>query len=295
MENKHPTRAVGAVWALLALPLLFVVVWFVVPFVITVVLSLSNESFATRGGGFAGLQNFRGVFDSSIFRAAVFNTIVYAVFTTALSLIGGLILALALNSSRVRGRALFRAAFYMPSMVSVAISSLVWLWIYNPQTGILNQLFHAVGLPEQQWLLSPSLALPSLIFMGVWLQIGFAMLIYLAGLQTIPRELLEAASCDGASRTYTVWKITIPLLRPVTLFLVAVSLIQTVQVFGEVYIMTKGGPLTSTETMSFDIFNTAFVNGNFGQAAAMTLVMFGFLVVLGAAAWKVRSLTSSRT
>lgn len=279
-------------WSLLALPLLFLVVWFVVPFVITVILSFSYDNFQLGKSGFAGWSNYRGVLSSPTFSAAIFNTIVYSLAATSLSLVGGLILALALNSRRVRGRALFRAAFYMPSMVSVSISSLVWLWIYNPQIGILNKVVGAFGVAPQQWLLSTSLALPSLIVIGVWLQIGFAMLVYLAGLQSIPRELLEAAACDGAARLQAIRKVVVPLLRPVTVFLATVGLIQTVQVFAEVFIMTGGGPLTSTTTLSFEIYRTAFVNGDFGQAAAMTLLMFTFLLMLGAGAWKVRALVS---
>jgi multiple sugar transport system permease protein len=150
----------------------------------------------------------------------------------------------------------------------------VWVYLYDPYSGPVNGLLDGLHLPTERWLQDPAFAMSALIVMAIWRDFGTAMIIYLAGLQDIPQEIYEAARIDGSGPISTFWRITVPMLRSVTFYLMIITIVQTFQVFGAIYVMTGGGPLGSTSTVVFQMYKTAFANADFGYAAAMSTVLF---------------------
>jgi multiple sugar transport system permease protein len=189
-----------------------------------------------------------------------------------------LLLALLLNQ-RVRGLAVFRTIFYLPSVASGVAVAVLFLWIFNPQFGLVNSLLSYVGIQGPGWLASPEWALPTLILMSLW-SVGGTMIIFLAGLQNVPNELLEAASLDGAG----VWQrfrfVTVPLLTPTILFNLVLLIINQFQTFTQAYTMTNGGPLYSTLFYVYYLYQNAFTDLNMGYAAALAWVLFAIVLVL---------------
>ena len=183
-----------------------------------------------------------------------------------------LLLALLVNS-RMKGMAVFRAIYYLPVITPMVAASMIWLWLYDPQTGLFNFLLSLFNLSPVNFLKDPGTALHSVAAMRVWRGAGWNMLIYLAGLQGIPKALYEAASIDGANRFRSFIKITLPLLRPVHLYVLTVGLISTLQTFTEVYVMTAGGPLESTTTVGLLIYRAAFDYMDMGYASAMSFIL----------------------
>jgi len=260
--------------------ILLLLIFFVVPIFFNLYISFTNYTPGTPAK-FIGLRNYSTAARSSTFKHALAHTLIFAVATTIASAALGFTIACVLNQIRGRSFRFYRLAFYLPGLTSVSVSALLWLYLYDPQVGILNRLLVAVHLPPQQWLQDPHLALACIIAMAVWMSLGFSMLVYLGGLQNIPHEIVDAARVDGAGALTRAIRIIAPMLRPVTLFVSVVLFIQSMQVFSEVYIMTNGGPLDSTNTSVLEIYKTAFTDGEFGLAAAMSFVMFAMLVVLG--------------
>lgn len=227
---------------------------------------------------FVGLRNFVRLAQDEIFLRSVWNTVVYAAGTTIPALVAGFAVAVALNDQKIPGLPALRVMFYLPYIPSMVSMAVVWMWFYDPTTGIFNEILKAVGLAPRTWLSDPSFAMPSLIVVGIWQRIGYNMIIYLAALQTIPAYLYESADIDGAGPLRKTFSITIPMVQHTTFYLVVVSLIRTFSVFGQVNIMTNGGPLNTTTTIVHQIYTRGLNDFRFGYANAMTLVL---LIVVG--------------
>lgn len=226
-----------------------------------------------------GFANYVALLQDPIFLESLWNTIFYTVGTIPFKIAIGLGLALLLNRG-IRGIGIFRTCYYLPQVTSFVAVSIVWLYLYNPQVGLFNAALNFVGLPSQLWLLDPTLALPSLMILGIWKNVGLTMVVYLAGLQGIPEQLYEAAKIDGAGRSASFWGITVPLLAPTTFFLVVTHMIGTFQVFDQIYIMTNGGPAYATSTVVYQIYILAFQQFHMGYAAAMAFVLFLIIFAL---------------
>ena len=225
-----------------------------------------------------GLENYTLLFTKDdLFRKSLWNTFYYVGCSVPLQVIVAFLLALLLNL-KVRGQAIYRTLFYLPSIMPVVATSMLWLWIYNPQYGILNSLLGLVGIQGPGWLNSPVWAMPSLILMSVW-GVGGWVVIYLAGLQDVPTEMLEAAELDGATSFQKLIHITVPLMSPYILFHVINGLIFGFQYFTEVFIMTRGGPGTATTVYSMYLFQNAFQYFKMGYASAMAWIMFIIVVI----------------
>src|SRR5215212_10867402 len=235
---------------------------------------------------FVGLDNYMRLFTDPRFHRAVGNTLLFMV-GVPLNLISGLAVALLLNT-KVRGQAIFRTMFYLPVVTPLVVSSIIWKWVYQGDYGLLNYYLLKFGLIEHKivWLADPNLALPALIIMMIWGGTGGTMVIYLAGLQSIPEEMYDAAKVDGASALQRLLYITIPLLRPTTFFLLVTSVIGTFQIFTEVYIMTNGGPLNRTTTIGYYLYTKAFRELDMGYATAMAFVLFAMIFVFTVLQWK---------
>lgn len=231
-----------------------------------------------------GLRNYVNVFNDPIFWEAIGHTFQYAIGVTVIKNVLALVLAVLLNR-KLRGRGFFRVATFIPVIMSFVVVGILWSWIFNPTFGLLNGALHAVGLDSwiHGWLSDPSIALWSVISVDVWKWTGFHIVIILAGLQSIPEELDEAAALDGAGRFRIFWNITLPMLRPVLTFSILMSLVGAfVSNYDLVKVMTGGGPSHSTEVALTWIVNTTFSGLNVGKANAMSMILFVLVIAIGA-------------
>lgn len=235
---------------------------------------------------FVGLDNYVKLFHDPKFVRSVTNTLTFMV-GVPLNLAAGLSVALLLNT-KVRGQAIFRTMYYIPVVTPLVVSSIIWKWVYQGDYGLLNYYLLKFGLIEHKivWLADPNLALPALIIMGIWGGTGGTMVIYLAGLQSIPEEMYDAAKVDGANSWQRLLYVTIPLLAPTTFFLLITNVIGTFQIFTEVYIMTNGGPLNRTSTIGFYLYDRAFRQLDMGYATAMAFALFAMIFAFTIIQWK---------
>jgi multiple sugar transport system permease protein len=229
---------------------------------------------------FVGLDNYRRLLEDERFGEATLNTLYYTAASVPLTMIIGLAVALLLNN-RIRGRGLFRTMFYLPVVTPLVIASIIWKWVYNGDYGLLNYYLMKINIIDEPllWLSDPNLAMPSVIITSIWKGVGFAMVVYLAGLQSIPEDYYDAAKIDGAAGWRRLKDITIPLLTSTTLFLLVISVLGSFQVFTQIYIMTNGGPLGKTRTIVWYIYTTGFRDYNMGYAAALAFALFAIMLV----------------
>jgi ABC-type sugar transport system permease subunit len=253
-------------------------VFIFVPLVWTVVLSFTDYNLFQFE--WTGLRNYARMLSDTIFLRSIWNTLRFAVGTIIPSMVMGLVIASLLNGA-IKGKGVFRTIIFLPNIISVVAGALAWTFILNSSSyGIANQILIRLGLEPKSWLLDVQLAMPSVIIMSIWARIGFNMLVYLAGLQGIPGMLYEAATIDGASRVRQFFSIMIPLLRPTTFFLLVMSTIQSFQVFGQVYIMTSGGPLNTTTTIVHQIYQNGFQAYRMGYASSQAVFLLLLVLVV---------------
>lgn len=228
---------------------------------------------------FVGLRNFSVMFSDSSFKIAFWNTLYFTGATVPLTLVVALFLALALNSA-LKGIEIFRAVHFFPHIASTIAVAVVWRFLYHPEMGPINQILRSVGISDPpRWISSVTWAMPAVIIMSVWKSAGYYMIMFLAGLQSIPGHLYEAALIDGANSWHKFRYVTLPLLTPTTFFVLTMTLINSFKVFDQIYTMTEGGPGRATSVLVYYIYVQAFVNQNFGYASAMATVFF--LLILG--------------
>lgn len=256
--------------------LLHASLWIGLPVVASVVLAFTKYDVLTAPQ-FVGLDNFSEMMGDAVFRKSIVNTVIYTFFTVPFGMMLGLLVALALHTG-LKARSIYRTAVFLPQVTATVAIALVWLWIYNPGNGLLNTLLSFLGIDGPAWLASTSWAMPSVILVGIWQGIGMKMLIYLAALQSLPKELYEAASVDGASKVRQFFSITVPLLKPATFFVLITSMISAFQSFDQIYILTDGGPANSTTMMTYEIYKSAFREFRVGYACAQSLVLFVLLM-----------------
>jgi multiple sugar transport system permease protein len=226
-----------------------------------------------------GGKNYQVLFTQDpLFWKSLGNTAIYVLFSVPIGLTGSLLIALLLNQ-KVRGMPFFRTAFYLPSLVPAVASSLVWMWVFHPDSGILNYTLSLIGIKGPAWLLDPNTALASLIVMSLWGIGGGRMIIFLAGLQGIPDDLYEAASLDGAKGWAVFRHVTLPMLSPTIFFNLILGIIGSFQVFTSAFVMTGGGPNNATMMYVLYLYNNAFRYFKLGKASAMAWVLFAILLV----------------
>ena len=227
---------------------------------------------------FVGLDNYSRLLGDERFGGAIVNTLYYTAASVPLTMGLGLLIALLLNN-QIRARGFFRTLFYLPVVTPLVIAAIIWKWVYNGDFGLLNYYLIQVGIIDEPllWLADPNLAMPAVIITSVWKSVGFSMVVYLAGLQSIPEDFYDAAKVDGAVGWQRLKDITIPLLSSTTLFLAVVSVLGAFQVFTEIFIMTNGGPLGRTTTIVYHIYQTAFKYFDMGYASAMAFGMFAMM------------------
>lgn len=257
----------------------FLIFW-LFPLVYSFILSLTNYRLLSPDINWIGLANYIRLFSDPDFIIALKNSFIFVVGTIPFTTVIALVLALMLND-RFRGRTFFRAAYFMPSITAMVVIALIFSNLYA-RGGYIHLLAQMIGLnpPENGFLLSENTALFSIMAMDIWMASGYYMLLFLGGLQTIPTELYDSAKIAGASRWQQFRHITLPMLKPVTLFIIIINSIKSFQVFVEIFVMTKGGPLNSTFTGVYFVYETGLRQFDFGYASAAAYILFAIIAMV---------------
>ena len=279
-RRTYRLNAVLVGWSLLLPSLAFMIFIFVIPMVQVISLSFSNFSMITGTGTNIGLRNYRYLLNNDRFWNAMFNTVKYAAFKLTVDTTLALLIAVMLDRN-IPGKRFLRASYFSPVVVPVVASSLIWIWFYDPSVGPFNQILSFLGLPTSRWLYHENTALLSILIFSVWKGLGYNMILFLSGLQNIPDSYLEAARMDGATEMEVFFKIKLPLLRPITSFIIMMGVINSFKVFTEINVMTPdGGPLGSTTLIVNFIYDQAFTSGRMGRASAAALLLFVVIFLL---------------
>lgn len=252
-------------------------VFFFIPFFQTFVLSFKDYSTDIYNPAYIGLQNYIKLFHSPVFYKVLLNTFIYLFVAVPILATVPLFLAILLNN-KIRGITLYKILIYLPVIVSIVVAAIAFKWLYAEQ-GILNYIMNSLGLNSIGWLTDPNFALISVIIVTIWKGIGYYMMIYLAGLMTVPKELYEACDIDGASIVKKHLTVTIPHIMPTIALVSTISAISAMKVFAEIYVMTKGGPLNSSKTIVYYIYERAFENLDLGYASAMAVVLLVIVMI----------------
>ncbi|GAA3402058.1 MULTISPECIES: carbohydrate ABC transporter permease [Pseudarthrobacter] len=235
-----------------------------------------------------GLENFQRMFQSDTFWVALRNTVVYALGHVPLTMALALVLALLLNR-KLKGIGFFRVAIFFPYITSLVAVAVVWNMLFSPDNGPINQFLNVIGIAETPgWTSSSDWAMPAVIITSVWRDMGYYMILYLAGLQAIPTELYEAAEVDGASPWQRFWNVTIPSLRPTTFFVVVMLTVSSFKVFDLIVVMTNGGPGRATTVLSQLIYQEGIGEGKFGYSSAISLVLFVIVLTVTVLQFKIQ-------
>jgi len=244
-------------------------------------MSFTKYQTLTNSFQYIGFENYLNIFKDEIFWKALFNTSFFTLGTVPVTTLSSLILASILNSKVVKFKELFRASYFLPSVTSLVVISLIFTNLYT-KDGYVNSLLIMLGLAPSDlgFLQNPSTSLLAIMFMDVWISIGYYVVLFLAGMQTIPQDLYDAAKLSGASPVQQFFRVTIPMLRPTLLFVIVINTIKSFQIFVEIFVMTKGGPLNSTMTLVYQVYINAFEKTDtMGYASALALLVFLFLIV----------------
>ena len=250
--------------------LLFYMVFLLVPIGIAFAGSFHEWNPLSGIYRFNGIENYVSVFTSALFGKSMLNTLIFSVVVIFFRVGLSIAIAIAIYSNLIKQKSFFRAIYYMPVVTPMVAVAFVWKFLYNPQIGAINQI---LGL-DINWLMNPKTALLAIMIMTIWKDFGYAVVMFMAGLYSLPSDAMEAARVDGASSWQTFKYLTLPLLKPMTLFVVITSIISYIQAYVQVLILTEGGPGTATYLSSYIIYNEAFVKYNFGYASAMSFVLF---------------------
>ena len=270
-------------WLFLAFPLTLYMLWVIGPALYTVYLSLTEWDGLSKPV-FVGFYNFRLLFDDPVFLKSLLNNIKWLLIFIIIPVLLGLALAMILNKN-IRGEKFFKASIYSPMILSPAVIGLIWGWIYDPAGGLLNASLNAMGLEflTGGWLSDPKMVLYCIIAAAIWRHTGYVMILYLTGLKGIPPTVIEAARVDGAQGWKMFWNVLFPLLKPSTIIVIVVTIIDSFRAFDMVNVMTQGGPFNSSNVLANFMYIEAFKNYRMGYGASIAvilfLLMFGFIVL----------------
>lgn len=285
MSRAHRQEWTGLLYVLPAGILLALFHWF--PAAYAFRLSLLDWNLIRPRAHEVGLENYRRLLDDPSFWTAVRNTLTYTLGVVPVTMTLALALAVLLNR-RLKGASLYRTLLFLPVVTATSTAAVVWKWIYHPdESGLLNGFLGWFGIEPQYFLLNPELAMPAVMLMSVWQGLGYDMVILLAGLQNIPRHVVEAAEIDGASPWQRFRLVSLPLLTPSLFFVLIVSIIHSFQVAAQVIVLTGGGPLERTLVLVYYLYQQGFASFRMGYAAAIACVLLLTIVVLTLAQWKI--------
>lgn len=257
------------------LPIIILAVAFlIIPLISVFWISFTNLDLMHGAGKFIGFSNYKYLFSNERFNKSIINTLYFTGVKIPLDLVISLFIATLLDK-KIRARSFFRAAFFLPVVLPMVAASIVWLWLYNPLVSPLNEIVAFFNLKPSKWLYDPNLSMLCIIVFSLWKGLGYNIVIFLAGLQSIPDTYIEAASIDGASSRKIFFGITLPLLSPITYFVVLMGIIKSFNIFTPISVMTpEGGPLYSTAVGVFYIYQQSFRNYKMGRASAAAVILF---------------------
>ena len=283
MRGVVEARQNRAGWAFVAPSLVLIGVFFFVPVLAGLFLSFTDFDIYAIGrpdtARFMGVENYRQVLSNPLFWQALGNTLLFVVLGGPLSVLTSLVAALLVSAKRVRYPGVFRSIFFMPVVTTLVAVAIVWRYLYHPQYGLLNWALGAVGIHAVDWLGDPHWAMFAIILMAVWKNFGYNMLIFIAGLQSIPEDLYEAAHLDGAGGWAQFRHVTLPSLAPTFLFVGIMTMLGNFQLFAEPYVMTQGGPLKATTTVVLLMYEEGFRWWRMGLAASIAFVLFVIMLL----------------
>jgi sn-glycerol 3-phosphate transport system permease protein len=256
------------------------------PLIQTFYLSMHETDPRGRVASFVGFDNFTAIFTSEKFYKSLEVTGLFTILTVPTSIALALLLA-ALTHNHLKGMRFFQFIFSLPVVLSVGTSSVIWMMLFHPSVGMLNYLLQLVGLEPVAWLTDPRWALLSVSMMTVWMNLGFNYIVLFSGLQGIPDEIYDSAKIDGSGPIRTFVQIIMPLLSPTVFFVTIVSIIGAFQSFGQIHILTKGGPINSTDVLVYNLYQDAFINFRFGTGSAQALVLFTIILIFTFVQFKV--------
>lgn len=276
-DRKRRFAYTGLVPILLLFSLIYVYPIFSAFFV-----SLHDWELLSKSHDFIAFRNYLNVLQDGVFRRSFINTFYFTFVYLFLTLVAGLALALFLNSLKKPYQTILEVIIFLPVVTITVAGSLVWKWMYNPSFGILNYLLSFVGIEPLMFLASPKIVIPSIIVMALWKWIGINVIIFLAGLQSIPEEYYEAAKIDGGSNRSLFWRITLPLLKPTLEYIFVTTILAAMQVFTEIFMLTHGGPGISSRVVAFHIYETGFRFLKIGEASSVAFILFTFILIVTA-------------
>ncbi|OCT12758.1 glycerol-3-phosphate ABC transporter permease [Paenibacillus pectinilyticus] len=252
----------------------------------TFYLSMHETDPRGRVASFVGFDNFTAIFTSERFYQSLGVTGLFTVLTVPTVIAIALMLA-AFTHNQLKGMRIFQFIFSLPVVLSVGTSAVIWMMLFHPSVGMLNYLLHLVGLEPVAWLTDPRWALLSVSMMTIWMNLGFTYIVLLSGLQGIPDEIYDSAKIDGSGPIRTFVQIVMPLLSPTVFFVTIVSIIGAFQSFGQIHILTRGGPVNSTDVLVYSLYQDAFINFRFGTGSAQALVLFAIILIFTVIQFKV--------
>jgi multiple sugar transport system permease protein len=277
-------RSDSAGWGLVTPFLVLYLAFLIVPTIYGLVMSFFDTSLVQPGlSGFLGVRNYWENLTSSDFWASIWHTVLFTIMTTPPLVIVALVLAILADRLR-QGRWFFRLVFFAPYVVPSAVAAMIFTWLYAPSIGLYGTWLQDIGITSPNWLADPNWAMASIALMTVWWTLGFNFVLYLAGLQDIPRELYEAASVDGAGPLTQMARITVPLLRRTTVLVVVLQILASLKVFDQIYLMTAGGPNYSTRPLLEYVYDLGFTDFRVGYTAAASMLYF-LLILLVSVGW----------
>ncbi len=272
--NKARLRTKLTPYLFLALPVTIYMIWVIGPMIYSFYLSLTRwDGFSAPQ--FAGLANFRRLLADPVFYTSLWNNLEWIAVFMTIPIVMGLFIAMSLNRD-IPGSKFFKACFFAPMVLSLVVSGLVWSWLYNPGFGLINTVLRRIGLESfaRGWLSDPAVVMEAVITVAVWRQIGYVMVLYLAGLQSIDKNLVDASQVDGANAVQRFFNVILPQLAPVTVVVIVISIIDSLRAFDLVSVMTRGGPFNSSSVLANYMYIQAFNNYNMGYGAAISVILF---------------------
>lgn len=278
-NRKHSEFIWG--WLFILPTIIGLIVLNIIPILQTIWQSFYKTGAFGRGNIFVGLANYQRLFADEAVWQALINTIKYAIVEVPISIAIALIIAVMLNA-KMHGRSAYRAIYFLPMVVAPAATSMVWKWLFNTEFGLLNHIMESIGLKPVAWLSDPAIAIYSLAAVGIWSVIGYNMVLFLAGLQEIPKDYYEAAQIDGANVFQQFFKITVPLISPTMFFVLVTRVISSMQIFDSIYMMVGvGNPaLQKTQSLVYLFYRYAFVENNKGYGSAIVVLLLVVIMII---------------
>lgn len=278
-KERYSKKEVATAFLFLLPAFLVFLVFKYIPLIDNFRISMTSWNLFSPEKRFVGMANYKSIFTSSAFWKILGNTFFYTIFSTLISVFLGLMVAIALFGKPSKRRSFLKTMFFVPNVTTASAVAILWMWIFDPDFGLSGQIFSMLGKQSPRWLMTEGYAMWIVISLSVWRSMGYVMLIYSSGLAGIGNDVYEAATIDGASSFQKMVRITFPLLKPTTYFLLLTSFIQAMQVFDIVSVMTGGGPYDSTNVLNLYIYQMAFRRSRAGYASALSVILFLILLV----------------